>query len=283
MRVAVCAIRQELENLPPPVVARHVYHEAWTEYKFAAGRFYHRPVHQLILTDNARAFVLSHSRTELIAALAPLLLDPGTGGRAAAVLAGLPARSRSALRNTSALAKAVQSAQGGDPDAPIIWVPAKMGRFYQSQVPTALYGLTNMGMRLERSVPRNYRGSFEARLEQVLLARGDLPGLVIAQGNERKAGPRQTVAQMLGDGSPPEADARFLKYLTDFSREDILISIFPWLGAGGQGTLLVDIIWLNGDEERLWPLVIGQPLIEDDPYKPIHEALAKELINLCNN
>jgi hypothetical protein len=282
MRVAACAIRGELEALALPIVKEHVYHDAWTEYKIAVGRSDHGSVHQIILTDEALAFVMSHSRTELIAALAPLLLDAESGGRAAAVLAALPARSKAALTNTSSLAGAVQTARVDDPAVEVEWVPPEMGRFYQSRVPSALYGLTNMGMRLGRSVPRNHRGSFEARLEQVLLSRSNLTQPVLTLNGELRAGARQTFDEMLADLPPPKADGKFLEYLREFSRQDILIATFPLLRQGSRGSLM-DMIWASGTQDQLWPLVIGNPIIEGDPYKAVHLEIATELIEMCGS
>jgi len=282
MRVAVCEIRRELEMLPLPIIDDYVYHEDWTEYKVAAGRFYHRPAHQILLTDQAHDFVMSHSRAELIAALAPLLLSAEAGGRAAAVLAGLPARSKSALSHTSELANAVHSAMGNDPAKDLDWVPPELGRFYQSLVPSQLYGLGNMGSRLERSVPRNHQGSFEARLERILKVRSALPQTLLTLDGEVRTNPRQTFEEMLASTAPPEADPRFLDYLREFPEQDMLITLFPGLGQGNSAPL-IDMIWLKGMEDQLWPLLIGDPLIEGDPYKAIHERIATELIDMCGN
>lgn len=280
MRTAVCAIRRELELLPLPIVDEYVYHEDRTEYRFAAGRFYHRPAHQIVLTDEAHVFVMSHSRTELIAALAPLLLSAESGGRAAAVLAGLPSRSKSALSHTSELANAVQSAMRENPSMGLDWIPPELGRFYQSLVPLQLYGLGNMGSRLERSVPRNHRGSFEARLERILEVRSALPQTLLTLDEDVRTNPRQTFEEMLASSPPPKADPRFLDYLKEFPEQDILITLFPGLGQGNSAPL-IDMIWLKGMEGQLWPLFIGGPIIEGDPYKAIHEGVATELIDMC--
>ena len=285
MRTAVCEIRRELFELEQPIVEAHDFHEAWSEYKFAAGRFDYGSLYQLTLTDHAMAFVLRHSRVELIAALSPLLLDAEQGGRAAAVLGGLPARSKAALRNTSAMAEAVRTAQLGDPSRPIEWVPPGEDQYYHPHIPGQLYGLSNIGGRLERSVPRNYSGSFEERLEKILLARSELPSQFIASPDVPRDGTRLTYEEMLANIETPTADPRFLKYLSDFPREDILITVFPMLGQSADGTNspVIDILWANGWQDQYWPMVIGNPLIKDNPYNTLIAAVGAELINLCSS
>ena len=285
MRTAVCEIRRELATLKPPLVEAHDFHAAWTEHKFAAGRFDYREVHQLILTDQAMKFVLRHSRVELIAALSPLLLDADKGGRAAAILGGLPARSKAALHNTSAMAEAVKAAQMGDPSRPIVWVPPGNDRYYHPHIPGQLYGLTNIGGRLERSIPRDYSGSFEERLEEILLARSKLPLRFIASPDLPRDGSRLTYEEMLASVETPTADPRFLKYLGDFSRQDILVTVFPLLGqsAAGTNSPVIDILWANGWQDEYWPMVVGNPLLNGRPYNAFLAEVGAELIGLCGS
>lgn len=285
MRTAVCEIRRELANLEPPIVEAHDFHPAWSEYKFAAGRFDYRAVHQITLTDQAMEFVLRHSRVELIAALSPLLLDADKGGRAAAILGGLPARSKAALRNTSAMAEVVKAAQMGDPRQPIVWVPPGTDRYYHPHIPGQLYGLTNMGGRLERSIPRDYSGSFEERLEEILLARSKLPMRFIASPDLPPNGSRLTYEEMLANIEIPTADPRFVKYLGEFPRQDILITVFPllWQSADGTNSPVIDILWANGWQGRYWPMVIGNPLINGRPYNAFLAEVGAELIGLCSS
>jgi len=285
MRDVVCEIRHELASLPQPLVAKHRYHGAWSEYKIGAGRFDWGPVHEIELTAAAREFSLSHSRVELIAALAPLLLDPSLGGRAAAILGGLPARSKPALRNTSALAAAVQSAQGGNPDAAIAWSPD----FGVTRVatPLALYGLTNMGNRLERPVPRKYAGSFEARLDKLLTARSKLPMVIIGSTSVRPDAPvppgRKTFEDLLAFAPTPGIDPRFQQFLDDHPRLDVLIAVFPLLHdrRSHRAGPLAELIWASQVQHRYWPLVVGNPLINGNPYEDFLRELSSELIAMC--
>jgi len=282
MRNVVCQIRAELAALPQPLVKKHVYHGAWTEHKFAAGKFNYGPFHEIKLTPAAQAFTRAHSRAELIAALAPLLADQAMGGRAAAILGALPVRTKSALSRTSALAAAVIRAQVGDPAAPIRWNPerdAKLG-ISETVAPIQLYGLTNMGGRLERSVPRKLYGSFEARLERILLAQSKLPFEKIKPTMIPPEAPiptgRPSYEDMIAYAPIPEIDARFEKFLEDFPRLDILVALYPFRP-------LPELIWASHAQDRYWPLVTGNPLIKGkNPKKDFLREVTSELIGMCN-
>ncbi len=283
MRVAVCQIRAELSELPEPIVAEHIYHPAWTERRLAAGEFKYGSAHELRLSEHALAFSLRHSRAELIAALSPLLLDAKDGGRAAAILAGLPARSKAALHNTSRLAKAVWDAQGRSASAPIAWTALQQAMRYEPPIPIGLYGLTNMGSRLERAAPRRFHGSFEERLEDVLGAQADLP-LQLVQLAEPIGQPRKTFVELLESHPGPVVDKKLITFLESWPREEVLIALFPLLrdrGPDRGGSPLIELIWATGSEDRYWPLVVGQPLIEGDPFADFALEIAQELIDLC--
>jgi len=281
MKTVVCQIRAELAALPQPLVKKHVYHGAWTEHKFAAGKFNWGPYHEIKLTTAAQAFTRAHSRAELIAALTPLLADQEMGGRAAAILGALPVRTKSALSRTSPLAAAVKRAQVGDPTAPIKWNPerdTKLG-INETVAPIQLYGLTNMGMRLERSVPRKLYGSFEARLERILLAQSKLPLEKLKPTMIPPEAPipkgRPSYEDMIAYAPVPEIDARFKKFLEDFSRLDILIALYPFRP-------LPELIWASQAQDRYWPLVTGNPLIKGkNPKKDFLREVTSELIGMC--
>lgn len=282
MRAAVCKIRAELAALPQPLVKKHYYLEAWTEYKFAAGRFNWGPFHEIKLTPAAQAFTRAHSRAELIAALAPLLADQALGGRAAAILGALPVRTKSALSSTSGLAAAVKRAQGGDPAAPIKWNPERDPKIdiTEAVVPIQLYGLTNMGMHLERSVPRDSYGSFEARLEHILLAQSKLPMEIIRPTMIPPEAPipkgRASYEDMIAYAPIPEIDPRFKKFLEDYPRLDILIALYPLRP-------LAELIWASQAQDRYWPLVTGSPLIKgNNPKKDFLREVTSELIGMCD-
>lgn len=282
MSAAVCQIRRELAALPQPLVARHYYHQAWTENKFAAGRFNWGPFHEIKLTPAAEAFTRAHSRAELIAALAPLLTDQALGGQAAAILAALPVRRKSALSSTSGLAAAVKHAQNGDPAAPIRWNPESDLKISITAAvePTQLYGLTNMGTRLERSIPRDASGSFEARLEGILLANSELPIEIIKPTSIPPDAPvpkgRASYDDMIAYAPTPEIDARFKKFLEDYPRLDILIALYPLRP-------LAKLIWASQAQDHYWPLVTGEPLIKGkNPKKDLLQEVASELIRICD-
>ena len=282
MRTAVCQIRAELAALPQPLVKKHYYHEAWTEYKFAAGRFNWGPFHEIKLTPAAQAFTRAHARAELIAALAPLLADQALGGRAAAILGALPVRTKSALSSTSELAAAVKRAQDGDPAAPIRWNPERDPKIgiTEAVVPIQLYGLTNMGMHLERSVPRDSYGSFEARLERILLAKSELPMEIIRPTMIPPEAPiprgRASYEDMIAYAPIPEIDPRFKKFLEDFPHLDILIALYPLRP-------LAELIWASQAQDRYWPLVTGNPLVKGkNPKKDFLREVTSELIGMCD-
>ncbi len=282
MRTAVCRIREEFAALPQPMVARHIHHGAWTEYKFVAGRFTWGPFYEIRLTPTAQAFTRAHSRTELIAALAPLLADKALGGRAAAILGALPVPTKQSLSATSALAEAVYRAQGGDSAAPIDWRPdTDRGiAVTESVVPSTLYGLTNMGNRLERSVPRDFSGSFEARLERILLAVSKLPMQPIKPTAVRPDAPipkgRTSYEDMIAYAPVPDIDPGMKQILNDYPRQDILIALYP------QRHLPI-LIWAARAEARFWPLVTGEPLIRgSNPKRDFLHEVAAELIAMCD-
>ena len=215
----------------------------------------------------------------MIAALAPLLAEQGLGGRAAAILAALPVHTKSALSGTSALAEAVKHAQGGDPAAPVRWPPDGVG-IAETRVPVTLYGLTNMGKHLERSVPRDSSGTFEARLERILLASSELPMQLIRPTSTPPDAPiprgRATYQDMVAYAPVPEVDPRFGTFLESYPRLDSLIALYP-LGPG------VQLIWASQTQDRYWPLVSGVPLIKGiNPKEDFLHEVASELIGMCD-
>ena len=151
-----------------------------------------------------------------------------------------------------------------------------------------LYGLTNMGMRLERSVPRDPTGSFEARLEALLTARSKLPMQIIGKTSLPSDAPvargRVTYADLIAFAPTPTIDSRFEQFLDDYNRTDILIAIFPLLRNGGPSSTrpLAELIWASDAQDRYWPLVTGDPLIKENLYESFRRELASQLIAMCD-
>ncbi len=281
-RNAYCQIQDEINGLTWPVVAQHRRHSAWTEYKIAAGRFDYQAVRELILAPDAARFAVSHSRAELVAALAPLLTDEARGGVAAAILAGLPARSKAALSNTTPLAAVVARAQGGNPDSQITWD----GEARAASAPLGLYGIGNMGGRLERAAPRQRRGTLEHRLEKVLEARSSLPMTlfqpILIAPNSPFRGKRSAIETVLAAMPMPEPDPRLLEFIAGFATEEILMALYPYVAASEQGSKdLAALIWATDRQHEFWPVAQSQPALDVVALAAVKAALTTDVRALC--
>ena len=282
LREAFCRIRADFETLPEHLIKAHKQHSSWTERRFAAGRFEYGPVRQLMLTDAALAFTRRHSRAEIVAALAPLMAVP-EGGRAAAVLAGLPVRSKAALSNTTGLAEEMDRLYRHDRTARL---PLDEQAMRQGP-PLGLYGATNTAGRLERPVRRSRRGSFETRLEPILEARTRLPSTVIVAPGIEPASPfrgkRSPIAAVAKAFPMPEVSPQLTAFATSYPREDLLIALFPYVAAARQGSNdLAVLIWANGLQVSHWPLAVSSPSLADGAVDELRNRFAEALLGLCD-
>jgi hypothetical protein len=280
---AYCRIQDEVSDLGWPIVERHVQHSAWTEYKIAAGRFHYRAVRELVLTPVAAEFAVSHSRAEFVAALAPLLTDEKRGGIAAAILAGLPARSKAALSYTTVLAEVVDRAQGGNPRAQPQWDEEARS----ASAPLGLYGVGNMGGRLERAAPRQRSGTLEHRLEKVLEERSKLPMTLfqpITIGPRSPfRGKRSALETVLGAYPIPEPDSRLNDFIAEFDRDEILMAIYPYVAAAKQGSKdLAILVWATGRQQSAWPVTQGQPVLDAASLAAVKAEITAAVRALCD-
>ena len=276
-----CAIHRDFYALPDVLIAEHQQFSSWTERRLGAGTFNYGPVRQLVLSDAALEFVHSHSRAELVAALAPIMASPD-GGRAAVILAGLPSRSKAALSNNTALAEEMDRLYRHDRTAR---TPLD-NRAMRQGPPLLLYSGMNMGRRLERPVRRSRSGTFEARLEAIFDARSRLPmsvidAPVVEQGSPFR-GKRSSLAAVTEAFPPPEAAAGLIEFVDAFSREELLIALFPYVAGAQPGSKdLTVLIWASGLQDTHWPLASSTPALEEGVVDELRNRWAAELLALC--
>ena len=281
LRDAFCAIRTDFNSLPERLIESHRHHPAWSERRLAAGRFDYRAVQELVLAEQAYLFTRRHSRAEIVAALAPLMALP-EGGRAAVVLAGMPSRSKAALRYTTSLAKEMARLYRADDTGQLPLDEQAI----QTGPPLSLYGTTNMGNRLERPMRRSRGDSFESRLEPILEDRSRLPQLPVVtpriEPNSPFRGKRSTTAAVLAAMQQPVPDPRLIDFVEAHSREDLLIALFPYVARAQQGSAdLAALIWASDLQSSHWPLAVSAPALVEGTVTELRSRFAQELLALC--
>ena len=93
----LCRMRAEFANLESPLLDEVVFHDetrVLQQVEFHLHRKHLDAYYEFKLKPHAQQFVDRHSRSELIAALLPLMMHPVVGGEVAVLLVGLPVRDR---------------------------------------------------------------------------------------------------------------------------------------------------------------------------------------------
>ncbi len=94
----ICEIQQKFIGLPKPVFTRINYYKPWKERRFAAGTYNWSESYDVILHDQAYAFIQEHSAIEINIALLPLVIDPEVGADVLALFDGMRGRGKKSAR-----------------------------------------------------------------------------------------------------------------------------------------------------------------------------------------
>lgn len=164
----LCRIQEAFKSIPKPLIQSRAYQPPWTSYKIGAASVDYRGYHTIRLTPEALTFLRQHSRLELVASLIPLLRDPDLGGEAAALLAGIPAGTKSAQGGkTAKLAHALHESNYRTPENPGRWFENARANYAKANT---LYGLINTTESIHQQRPANVEGTLESKIIGVLRA-----------------------------------------------------------------------------------------------------------------
>lgn len=95
----ICDIQKKFKAIPKPLFSQVNYYKPWKEWKLAAGTDHWSESFDVVLTEEAYAFVQEHSAIEINIALLPLIVDPEEGADVLALFDGMRAKGKKAAHS----------------------------------------------------------------------------------------------------------------------------------------------------------------------------------------
>ena len=254
----LCQIRDEFSNLPMPLLDSMTYQGPWTRRPIGAAPVSHRGFHRIHLRPEGLRFLESHARIEIVASLAPMIVDPDYGGEAAMLLAGIPAGTDADQgRLTRYLAQQLYDSGYRSPDRRGAW-DQFAGRTLSAIA--RLYGMTNRTSRIhERRIPE-YRGSLEEALVELLEDfERSAPRLTSAVYRAFEPPPLQgSVAEWAQGRAAPALADDVSDFIDRHDRSFATMALFPLTvqESNNLGVREHVLMWLLGIQDTYWPTVI---------------------------
>ncbi len=282
----LCQIRDEFRELPMPLLERITYKGPWERRPIGAAPVRYRGFHRVALRAEGLAFLEAHARIELVASLAPMLIDPTHGGEAAVLLAGIPAGTDAQQSQlTRVLAQQVYDSGYRSPDRPGAW-SEYAGRGLSS-VPR-LYGLGNTTSRIHaRRVP-GASGSLEAAIVGVLEDfETSVPRLPSSLYEAFEPPPLQgTVEEWARTRGPPELSDDARRFVERHEPVLAAMALFPLTvsDSSALGAPEHVLMWLLGLEHGYWPTVVQRATgneLSAPLTKAFRERSAEVLLGMC--
>ena len=283
----VCRIQAEFRKLPKPLMDSMNYVYPWTSRKFGAASVEYDGYDTVQLTEEGLDFLRQHSRLELVLSLTPLFAEPGIGGEAATLLAGIPAGDKSAQRGkTAALASALADTYYRQPKRQGDWYKKAENYYSRSR---SLYGHINKTESIYRERPDNFVNSLEAKILQQLDKYARAPYKIF---DERPYMPQphnvKTIREWVANNKAPQLNEPALEYIENDDALFSALALFPYLPPPQQSGLSRDqilMMYMLGLENKYWPAIMmlssGQEEI-NQLRSEFKQIIPKQFENLCD-
>jgi len=213
------------------------------------------------LTQEAGAFLRSHSRLELIAALFPFLAEETSGGDAALVLSALPVTASDRPQNRSGLRTSLQQSGYECPQRPGTW-----GRLVARTVKEgvrSMYGSRHSSLEQDprRAVDSN---TLEYRIRAILEHHDRFPARFAAVDEPPPTPVVHSLEELLTVGRPEPVSEQLEAFVENHPDALSLAALYPFVephAGRGRNWERSALILSLGLEEKYWPLMrkLGWP------------------------